>query len=389
MQQYLESLLEKIRSLRSRSGMTPRKVILKIIFWNIKYLLRHKNPRSKFKDNTIHIAFIPQAGIGDFTFAAKYIYCLKKTFGENITIDIFADHHFEAAECFWRGKKHINHLFFSNAPKQNIYDCEIAMIRFPLIRYINKKRVELIGTEQLKQYLETLSRFQIQNSLLYQSDYLGRCYSLLHGRTRENQADLENMLNMSQITDFHISIPRNDEETMGKFGIKENAYIIIQTGSGKHFRNENDIRQWPVKYYEELIEKIRKINPSIPIIQIGEAYHKAIKNTDLNLLGKTSFREMLAILKGALLLISQEGGAVILRHFISRKPSCVIFGPTDKNFIGFDENINLATNTCSGCEWLTNDWYVKCGKNEYGFSCTKLIKPAMIIQKISTFINSN
>ncbi|MCZ4064442.1 hypothetical protein NB636_02705 [Oxalobacter aliiformigenes] len=382
MQQYLESLLEKIRSLRSRSGMTPRKVIPKIIFWNIKYLLKY-TPRSKFKDNTIHIAFIPQAGIGDFTFAAKYIYCLKKNFGENITIDIFADHHFEAAECFWQGKKHINHLFFSNTPKQNVYDCEIALLRFPAIRYIDKKRVSQVGTEHFKQYLELLSRFQIQNPLLYHSDYLGRCYSLLHGRTRENQADLENILNMSQVTDFYIPLPENDEETLGKFGIKENAYIIIQTGSGKHFRNENDIRQWPVKYYEELIEKIRKINPSIPIIQIGEAYHKTVKNTDINLLGKTSFREMLAILKGARLLISQEGGLPILRHFISRKPSCVIFGPTDRNFFGFSENSNLSASNCDGgCEWILDNWYQTCIKTGKNIGCMKYILTEKVIESI-------
>lgn len=380
MQQYLESLLEKIRALRNRSGMTPGKVIPKLIFWNIKYLLKYRKPRSTFKDNTVHIAFIPQAGIGDFAFAAKYVYCLKKTFGNNITIDIVVDNHFEAAECFWKGKKHINRLFNAHK-KQNTYDCEIALTRFPVIRYIDKKRVDQVGSERLKQYLKTVSRFQLQNPLLYQSDYLGRCYSLLHGRTRENQADIENRLSMTQVTDFHIPLPENDEETFGKFGIKENAYLVIQTGSGKHFRNENDIRHWPVEYYEELIEKIRKINPSIPIIQIGEAYHKTVKNTDINLLGKTSFREMLTILKGARLLISQEGGLPILRHFISRKPSCVIFGPTDKNFMGFDENSNLNTNNCEGgCEWIFDNWYKTCIKTGKNSGCTKHTLPEKVIE---------
>lgn len=387
MQVYFESLLEKIRALRRRSGMTPRKAILKLIFWNAKYLLTCRKPLSTFKDDSLHIAFVPQAGIGDFAFAAKYLYCLKKTFGDKITIDVFADHHVEAAECFWKGKDYIHRLFLSHAPKQNAYDCEIALIRFPVIRYIDKKRVECVGTEPLKRYLDTLSHFHLQHPLLYQSDYLGRCYSLLQGRTRENQADLGNILGMSQVTDFHISLPENEGDIFRKFGIQDHAYMVIQTGSGKHFENENDIRQWPVEYYEALIENIQRIHSSIPIVQIGESYHPAVKNTDINLLGKTSFKEMLVILKGARLLISAEGGLPILRHFISRKPSCVIFGPTDIHFFGFNENINLSSNICCGCEWITHDWYHTCIKTGKYPLCIKYMTPQNVIHNIQNNIS--
>ncbi|MCZ4052875.1 hypothetical protein NAI64_03945 [Oxalobacter sp. OxGP1] len=383
MRKYLEDLQRKIKNYSVRKGITAKQIAIKLVVWNIKFLFRKIKKKSEFSGDIFHVAIIPQAGVGDFVYAAKYIYCLKKKFDKNISIDVYVDHNFEVAECFWRSASYINSI---NTQKNNkCYDCEIEICRFPCIQYLDKNRLLEIGNSQLKEYFEFIDRFQAENELLYQSDYLGRCYSILNGRKCENQADIADMLNMTDANKFIIKT-KEDFEILSKFGLTKDRYIVIQTGPGLHFKGVNDVRQWPIEYYVELVGKLKLAYPDVKILQVGEVYHKPVLNADINLLGKTSFLEMLVILKWACILIAQDGGMPILRHFTSRKSSCIFFGPTDKNFYGFDENINLSANVCAGCEWLTEDWYLNC-VNKKKSLCMKSILPNLAFEKIKMVIN--
>lgn len=231
MQYYLEELWKRIDSYHHRSELTAREAAIKLIFWNIKYLFKHKTRKSGFTDNVFHIAFVPFGGIGDFAYATKYIYCLKKIFKKDISISILTDYHLEASKYFWETAEYIDHVH--PYTKSHHYDCEIALCRFPFIRYIDKKRFQKVASKELKHYLETVSYFMKKQQLFYQSDYLGRCYSLLHGRTRENQADIENILGMSKINDFTVPLHTCDyEKALQKFGLQEDQYIVLQLVQG-------------------------------------------------------------------------------------------------------------------------------------------------------------
>lgn len=374
---YLEKCRKRIQSYSERQNTSPKKIALKFIFWNIKYLFSHSSRKnSKFRDNVFHIVVHPKGGIGDYAYTAKYLYCLKKKFQKNVSIDIFAENYVEAANVFWKNQPHINNVIYD---KENLnHDCQIEIVRFPIIKHIDKKRLENVGSNEIKEYFKIISDFYLKNPLYFLSDYLGKEYSKLKGKSRENQADIEDILNMSKTSSFQLNIQENND-ILKKNGLIKDQYIILQTGSGIHFKNENDTRQWPLEYYNELVKKIKSINKAIPIIQIGENFQKPILGTDLNLTGKTSFNEMLNLLKNAHLLISQEGGIPILRHFISKKTSCVIFGPTDKDFYGFNENINLSPNLACECEWLTENWNQYCTKTNTQNSCTTNISPETVI----------
>ena len=374
---YLEECKKRIRSYSERENISPKKIALKFIFWNIKYIFSHnKSKKSLFEDDVFHIIIHPKGGIGDLAYAAKYIYCLKKKFHKNISIDVFTEKYIEAANVFWKNQPHINDVIYD---KNNLYhDCQIEIVRFPVVKHIDKKRLANVGSNELKEYFKIIRDFYIKNPLFFLSDHLGKEYSKIKGKSRENQADIEDMLNMSETNNFHINIPKNND-FLKKHGLITDQYIILQTGSGIHFKNEKDMRQWPLEYYNELTKKIKSINKSIQIIQIGESSQKPILKTDLNLTGKTSFNEMLHLLKNARLLISQEGGIPILRHFISKKTSCVIFGPTDKNFYGFNENINLSPDLACECEWVTESWNQYCTKTNSKNSCTANVSPETVI----------
>ena len=94
--------------------------------------------------------------------------------------------------------------------------------------------------------------------------------------------------------------------------------------------------------------------------------------------------ELKFLLKFSRLHIGPEGGMIHLRHALSQKPSCVLFGPTSYLFYGYPENLNLYGEGCiSQCEWCTSNWQDICLRNETSV-CEKLkgLHPDVVFEKI-------
>lgn len=358
------------------------KIALKLILFNIKYLFnRAAYSKSFYKDNICHILLKPSAGVGDHFHFLKYCYALKRKFGDKIEINIFLKKEdLFLKDSLYAGADFINKVFYENAPR---HDLEISLVRFPEVAGCDFKRLIHINNRELNYYVQKICEFYTEYSECFNSDLLGRIYSQIHERTREDQPDVFNLLNMKNISDFSVEInPAAEKTILTKFSLNECKFIILQTGGEACFKaGWNDQRQWPLKYYEKLVKLLKEKYPHVKIIQCGKAGQPEIANTDVCLLGKTSFNELLVLLKNANLLISQEGGYPIIRHYISHKKSCVLFGPTDKMFFGFMENINLSAAVCPGCEWLSSKWYLKCIKTGGAGVCMPSIKPEMIINK--------
>ena len=113
-----------------------------------------------------------------------------------------------------------------------------------------------------------------------------------------------------------------------------------------------------------------------------------MKNVHLNLAGKTSLDEIKAILKNSLLHIDGEGGLVHLRHALKAGPSCVLFGPSSPEVLGYSENINLSSGACPiHCEFYHDDWLKECVKN-LDCVCMKELKPDFVFTKISQYLST-
>ena len=107
-----------------------------------------------------------------------------------------------------------------------------------------------------------------------------------------------------------------------------------------------------------------------------------MNNIDYNFCGKTNFQEVVSILNNASLHIDGECGMVHMRHFMGQKRSVVLFGPTNINFYGYPENINITSNSCTPCEWLHNNWMKKCIFLKNPNCCMTSITPQKIIDII-------
>ena len=74
---------------------------------------------------------------------------------------------------------------------------------------------------------------------------------------------------------------------------------------------------------------------------------------------------------------------IFLRHFLQGGVSVVLFGPTDINFFGYTENLNLSASLCDQpCEWIVKNWMEKCVKTGNEAECMRLLNPEKVFNTI-------
>lgn len=363
---------------RYLTAHSPFISVLKISFFLLKRKLLSVRKQSSFKDPIQHIAFELAGGLGDLCVHAKYLHYFYKAFGPDISVTIVAEEkHHELLKLIFSECHFIQAI--TTDKRTDTYDLYVRLVRFPEIKYYDQSRL----SENLFSWANSTVDFFKKNRLLLVNDFIGRCYSEIRGKTRETQADINEYIGLKKNDGFRINLPDKFIDLIDKFGIKSDECILVQTGPGIAFKElKNDVRQWPVEYYQKLISLIKTKRPDLKIIQIGFDYQDAIKGTDLNLQGKTTVAELLFLLKHSKLLISQEGGCAIARHFLSGKESCILFGPTNKNFLGFSENLNIAANVCPGCEWVVRNWVDKCIRGRTEPECMYSITPEYVFGQL-------
>ena len=366
---YFAKLADKVNRLRAKYPYCPRKAALSMLNWSAKNLF-FKSDSSGFADGELHIAVGVYGGLGDMFFAARYVSGLARYLGKKV--DVFTDEYsFDYVKALFENSGIVNQIAVEDEIRG---DVKIKIVRYPEVVFCDTTRLNKVGTDREKSYINRLTDFQNANPLLYQNDYFGRCFAKVLGKKREDEADIDGILGL---TDVEWDIPAKNPNFSQPF-------ITLQTGAGLHFKDiKSDTRQWDEKQYEQLTALLKREYPRFKIVQIGAEYQDSIRGVDLDLRGKTSTTEMFGVLKQASLHIQQEGGLAIARHYLCRKPSVVLFGPTDAEFFGFPENINLrAAGFDCVCEWLTKDWMVKCVKTGETAACMRALSAQTVFEKI-------
>lgn len=136
--------------------------------------------------------------------------------------------------------------------------------------------------------------------------------------------------------------------------IVKKPYIIIHNGRHKL----RATKSYPTSYYEEAIKPLKKI---YNIFQVGTIKEPYIKET-IDLRGKLTLEELFSFVRGAKLVITQEGALGHIARVFNTK-AIVLFGATPINCFGYKENINIEGKLrCSGCWYSSKDWYKYCPK---------------------------
>ncbi len=332
------------------------------------------------KKEYVYIAFIPNGGIGDFI-RQKSILNSMIDMNKNIIIDIY-NKKARKYGIFKDIEKHIR--FFINKNAVNItslfYDIIISFEKYEDGVFINfKKKTNKVFINKLK------SNIQIYKNKYFQSfnnnfcisgrqDKIINRYKIICGVDDIN-SDLKLLYNKSSLEKFKI--------------FNDTLYITFQNGHGPISHKENThIKCWDTKKWEELLSLLKTNLPdNIKIVQVGlDGY--IFDKADIKLAGNTNFDELCSVLERSVLHIDTDGGCVHICKALGTT-SLVLFGPTDVDYLGYDNNINIASSLCGNC--FRPDYISTSTKCPLGYSkplCMESISPQFVFHTVTEYLKT-
>ena len=346
-----------------RHASSSRLAALKIGLWGLKRAMFPRDSglgnTSEFHDDCLHVAFVLEGGIGDILINANYMENFVRLASCRVKIDVYAGCDVDMLSALLSMKSFVS-ACFGDRPLQHAYDAVIIVLFIPKLLSVDKRRVSSLAGEKMQACLTGMRDFsdrfpewtdtRSQNfaGLLWYAKLRKIHRTVLPSVGNMEEAFEENLLSFSE--------PEISAELIEKFPFLQTGFIAVNRSTGN---NHESTKLWSVEAYRHFLMKIREEYPGIPLIRVGGSMEEEL-GCDMDLCGKTTSHDIMALLYKAELLISNEGGLVHLRHFLHAGKSIVLFGSTDRNFYGYPENENIGSD-CS-CEWLHRRWQEFCIK---------------------------
>lgn len=346
---------------------------------------------SRIFSKQMRLAVVADGGMGDCLVHLNYIYHLNIFLDKKFPIDFYFKNKKTALNLYEKKDNYIDIFFNKKSIKytKKFYAAVIVMNeRFPRIYFLNKYS-NILSNLKFKSLNDSYHTFYKNNYFYYKNspriDGLSALFSICQGYNRINQPDIEHIL---KIKDIHINTCiDNEDAVLKKYSLTKYHFITLNRSVDSTRNSPNSTKLWPKQYYSELIDLLRHEFKDYPIVYLSPYPEKCLNGSIMNLSGKTTINELKVLLKYSYLHVGPEGGMIHLRHVLARRPSCVLFGPTNIEFYGYPENINLTSNQCFvECEWFTESWQEFCLNNKSG-TCEKLKKltPNHVIKAIKFY----
>lgn len=388
MKDFFERLEFKTKQYKASYFDKPHKAALHLIIWCLKSVLRKWSVSNEIiakENNCIKnaILFNLQGGLGDILIAINYLVQLKTKFEKKIVFYATLPDEMKSAKKFIDDSGCIKLADATLLNKSWLLNIDLC--RIPYVRAVDFEKLKKIS-EPLYEWAREISDFNNKYPEYLKpgtvNDYLLTKFTQKVGRNRLSQADVNNFINVKDVFKLKVS---DEQKILKDYGFNKCQYITLQCGTGVYSGDVISTREWPIDKFNELIKLIRQKYPNIKIIQIGSAKDLRM-NADVDLCGVTNFDEFLVILKNAALHIGGESGCVHMRHFMCAKPSVVLFGPTNKDFYGYSENLNISSEICQGCEWLHSAWQKHCCISGNKPVCMMKLKPEFVFKQLTTLL---
>lgn len=357
----------------------------KILNLNMRNVVFPISVSSEIQNDKLNICVFNGGGFGDVLIDMVFIKKLRELVaiqGEITLCCRYVDYfkHFDEIDNIVEYK-------CANADKE-IKDHSDLIFRMHSIAIVEKceqDRVRAVS-EQLYNYCRDCIKLYEELFSRNANNYRFTKYALLLGKNRIEHVDIHGLLGIKRSDTLKIPMYKENLKCLQENEIAAKRYITVNRDTGVD--SDTHTKLWPIKYYIDLLRNIKETYPNICIVLIGaKGDHRLLPYVDKDLTGNTRLTDMNVILKEALLHIECEGGMVHLRHFLGGK-SMVFFGPTDVQVFGYDENINLYSESCNDhCAWLTDNWTEKCMKGYNIPKCMMDITPDKAFIAFSNFMN--
>lgn len=370
---------ENVKSLLKEHRISERNIVHKIVKVNLEDMELESGRGNELSASNlpIRIAIVNQDGMGDVILDLPLICKLKRDLKDNVFIGYFSKY----GELFnFAGLVDLK----SNENVCKGYDLVLERSHSTFVLEWNEKRITE-KSSQLAQFCKKMLEFQKDFSTKnnYRRIY---DYAAFMGIHRTEISDPTGILGIGRNDELLFGWDGSVFNVLDKYGLVGKKYITINRDIEAKREGEHP-KLWPKEYYTHLCKLIKMQFPDVLLVQIGAMDRDGcIEGIDLDLLGKTSINELKIVLKYSLLNISSEGGTVHLKHALYGK-SVVVFGPTDENYFGYEQDFRFASRTCVGpCNYISNGWMKKCVKGFDKSECMSNVSADMVFSGITEYI---
>ena len=149
------------------------------------------------------------------------------------------------------------------------------------------------------------------------------------------------------------------DAALERFGLQGRSFVTVHNGFDTNFFISGQRATKCYPHFAEVAARLKAARPDLTVVQIGTTTSDPIPGVDLNLIGRTSLREVAGLLRATALHLDNEGGLVHLAACYGRR-SLVVFGPTPSDYFGYPHNINVDPVRCGGCWWIDELWMDRC-----------------------------
>ncbi|HBI61549.1 MAG TPA: hypothetical protein DDY31_10120 [Lachnospiraceae bacterium] len=188
-----------------------------------------------------------------------------------------------------------------------------------------------------------------------------------------------------QIRDKEVPIPLDTGWEPAFLSLGLQRYVTVNFGNGDCADGSKVAKSWDKSRFEQLVSSLHERYPDVAIVQIGAESSERLTGADKYILG-TDFRLSVYILKGSLLHVDIEGGLVHIATQLGTK-CAVLFGPTVKEYYGYEQNINIQAGACHGCWGLYPD-VNRCARGMEEPECMRSITPEMVMEHIESYMDA-
>lgn len=391
MSDYVENFCRQIYDYKERYGNRYAKISWHM-FWFLLRSWRLGIHNFRRRGNIVNIGFFIRGGIGDIVMAGAYIDKFIAALDCDYKIHLFVQQHVEDIKFLFKDYEEHVIVYDEKQLKNTPIDLFIEIkVQFPEIAFYRKTFLE-DKSKFLTRYVQKINEFNSRYTNIIAAGNIFAQQVLLDilSENRISGIDAAHLVGLSSKDSMRISIPNNRDEILKLYGLKQDAFITFAYSLDILNNGNSSVRLWPKDHLQQLINTIKKKYPKYKIVQLGNRSLAEFDNVDVNLVAKTSFAELVAILSASRLHVDAECGMVHLRHAINEKTSVVLHGPTSISTKGYQENINIRSNVCNcpGCECLfRTHWQQFCIKTNSKIpACMQAISPDFVIDKIKVIL---
>ncbi|NWK78270.1 glycosyltransferase family 9 protein [Aquitalea sp. LB_tupeE] len=342
------------------------------------------------ESNQISYSLRISGGLGDSIMIARMVRDLQKQLGNHSIFDVYfhSPNSIRAFFCHIPGFRNVLNVEAFQAT-QKFYTFSLNVNQYVSFCHIsNFEENSLSHGQKLRQIISHTAKANkdIEKYIITHPSLDGEFSDIATEEGHRRYQYLHEMLGIPY--DGHRLQLDLTPEVITEQGLQHKTYITIHDGWDTKFKlvAHRPTKSMPLTTLESIVSQIKAKRPDLVIVQLGGETGADIKGVDINLKGKLSFKESMSILAGSRLHLDSESGLVHVGISLGVK-SVVMFGPTNLDWFGYTDNINIGPKECGNCWWSTDTWMDACPAGYDIPPCTASITADSVVNAVLQELN--